>query len=1052
MYFYKNANGFVVETKNYVESKNDVFADIASIKTDFEGRGLVQPVPPKKEEKYLPFNLKPTETAFKPMRKMSTKEELRLELEKQREYYKPFMQDVAPKLESFRSKTELTEFDWRIGEDADMKDFGRVLSGKGEWRKVKIPHYGGPLGKAETYYRTAFNLSESQIQGKAAFICFKGVDYKAHVFMNGSYLGFHEGFFAPFEFDFTAYAVPGENVLVVKVENDFKCGGNETETSGGKSYEGDKIYAATGLGYDDPNFGWHHCPPGMGIYQDVYIEIRNRLHVHDIFVRPLPEEERAEAWIEIFNCDLEEKEVMLELSVYGQNFVFTKIEGLHYKPQTGYETRFSDTLDNANQAGTAKPVELLMERGINYLKIPFEMNDARLWDIDTPWLYQLQVKVTDTDGNVMDTAKRQFGMRSFRMDVENEPKGFFYLNGRKIRLRGANTMGHEQQCVFKKDWDQLRDDILLAKICNMNFFRLTQRPVQPEVYEFCDRLGFMTQTDLPLFGVLRRNQFCEAVRQAEEMERLVRSHPCNIMLSYINEPFPNAGNKPHRHLIRKELMDFFKAADIVVHLNNPDRVVKHVDGDYDPPSETLPDNHCYTAWYNGHGLDIGMLNKGYWIPVNPGWNYGCGEFGVEGLDYVNVMRKYYPKEWLPQSDEEEESWSPNSIVRAQTGKFYYMFYDRPKTLEGWVKSSQEYQAWAVKFMTEAFRRDNRMVTFAIHLFIDAFPSGWMKTIMDVDRQPKPAYFTYRDALTSLMVSLRTDRFKYFAGEEMRFEAWVCNDLTEVPEGASLCYQVEASGRIIEAGISEAKVTSCDSCFQGYIVLKAPDVKERQPVKVMLALVDKDKNVLYDTCMDVEVFPETNIHSSKEVWVIGDTGGKAQTLAQETGLMNFIGTEREDAEVILIDDYELFKEHEAEVADAVNNGAYAVFLELPQGTYDIAGSKVKVKICAMSPLHFVSRDTGHALVEGFDKWDFRLWYNPSKDYITPLLENTFISDDFVPVLTTGNTDENNNWSQALAAGEKKVGKGSIIISQVCLAGRVNHNPTAKLFAGRIMGIE
>jgi beta-galactosidase/beta-glucuronidase len=65
-------------------------------------------------------------------------------------------------------------------------------------------------------------------------------------------------------------------------------------------------------------------------------------------------------------------------------------------------------------------------------------------------------------------------------------------------------MGHEQQCVAKEEWDQLRDDILLAKICNMNFLRITQRPVQPEVYDYCDMLGLMTQTDLPLFGVLSR--------------------------------------------------------------------------------------------------------------------------------------------------------------------------------------------------------------------------------------------------------------------------------------------------------------------------------------------------------------------------------------------------------------------------------------------------------------------------------------------------------------------------------------------------------------------
>ena len=43
---------------------------------------------------------------------------------------------------------------------------------------------------------------------------------------------------------------------------------------------------------------------------------------------------------------------------------------------------------------------------------------------------------------------------------------------------------------------------------------------------------------------------------------------------------------------------------------NPDRVIKHVDGDYDPPSDTLPDNHCYCGWYNGHGLELGKLHRG----------------------------------------------------------------------------------------------------------------------------------------------------------------------------------------------------------------------------------------------------------------------------------------------------------------------------------------------------------------------------------------------------------------------------------------------------------
>ena len=31
--------------------------------------------------------------------------------------------------------------------------------------------------------------------------------------------------------------------------------------------------------------------------------------------------------------------------------------------------------------------------------------------------------------------------------------------------------------------DQLIEDILIAKLCNMNYYRITQRPVQDEIYE-----------------------------------------------------------------------------------------------------------------------------------------------------------------------------------------------------------------------------------------------------------------------------------------------------------------------------------------------------------------------------------------------------------------------------------------------------------------------------------------------------------------------------------------------------------------------------------------
>ena len=182
----------------------------------------------------------------------------------------------------------------------------------------------------------------------------------------------------------------------------------------------------------------------------------------------------------------------------------------------------------------------------------------------------------------------------------------------------------------------------------------------------------MTQTDLPLFGCLRRNQFVEAVRQAEEMERLVRPHPCNIMVTYINEPFPERMDGTAAEPDPDGDGRFFECADAVpCAWPIPTGSSRRSTATTIRRGPGLPDNHCYTGWYNGHGIDLGKLHKGYWQRVKPGWVYGCGEFGAEGLDPVGVMRKHYPQAWLPADGRRGE----DLVARQDPGA------DRPDALQ-----------------------------------------------------------------------------------------------------------------------------------------------------------------------------------------------------------------------------------------------------------------------------------------------------------------------------------------------------------------------------------
>ncbi len=1015
--------------------QEDQFAKIGNMQVAVRTHLLKENLPADLPEKYLPVS-NDKASAFKPFELMDTKEELDAELVKMREEYKPFLANYAPSTVQTRDRVYLTSASWRIESVEDEKDFSNVLEGKGEWEEVKLPHFGEPLGRVISYYRKEINITKEMMDKGSLFICFKAVDYIANVFINGRYLGSHEGFFAPFEFNFTQYANEGKNTLVVQVKNDYSTTGGTSKE--GERVKGDKIFGATNLGYDDPVHGWHHSPVGMGIYQDCYVEARSPLHINDIFVRPQLDTEEAEIWLEVNNYLNYTKAVKFKLSVYGQNFKETIVEDLEYIPSSLHIPGVGDLAKPTDWEETNLP----MGYGVNFLKTRIKISNPKLWNNKTPWLYQLQVKMYNEKDELTDVQSRQFGMRSFTMDTVSIPKGMMSLNGEAIRLRGANTMGFMQQDVFKKDWDQLIEDILLAKICNMNYYRLTQRPVQPEIYEYCDKLGMMTQTDLPLFGGLRPNKWAEAVKQAEEMERLVRSHPCNIMVTYINERFPNAEGAPQRNMAEyEEYARLFTACDQAVHKANPDRVIKAADGDYDPPSPGLPDNHCYNAWYNGHGLGLGELHQGHWIPTKPDWYYACGEFGAEGLDPENIMRKYYPKEWLPQTKEEEKNWNSEKIVKAQTQNFHYLWFNTQNTLHDWIEASQEHQAWGTKILTESFRRNPMMVSFAIHLFIDAWPAGWMKAIMDVDRQPKKAFFVYRDALEPLMANLRTDRYDFTSGEEIETEAWICNDLNISPNNYTLNYQFERKGKVVFANKITPGIPKNSTKFQGYIKFQAPKVSKRTEYILRLGLFDEKGNEISQSTLELEVFPKQKVPSNKVF--VSSANGEGNEILKELGVT--AEKSLEQASVILIDDYNWYKQNKPKVDQQVKSGKKAIFLDIDAGDYTIAESKVKVENTIMGEYYFVSPTTGHETVAWAKPMDFKFWYNSEKECVRPFINKVFRAEGWTPILNTGRTSWAGDQGPYLAAAEKKSGKGSYVICQLQLNNRVKSNPVAKRFS-------
>lgn len=567
-------------------------------------------------------------------------------------------------------------------------------------------------------------------------------------------------------------------------------------------------------------------------------------------------------------------------------------------------------------------------------------------------------------------------------------------------------MGFEQQAVLKGDFNQLIEDILLAKVCNMNFWRITQRPVQKEIYEYCDKLGFLVQTDLPLFGVMRRTKVPEALRQVEEMAKHVRSYACNTVISYINEPFPNANNKPHRHLNRKELEMFFDAADIIVRLQNEKQVIKHVDGDYDPPSKSMPDNHCYPLWYNEHGIEIGKLYQGRWMPVKENWYYGCGEYGAEGLEDLATMEKYYPKKWLKKNA--DGSWNPSNIVMAQTQDFHYFFYDTQNTIEEWIEESQKHQAFATKIITEAYRRNDDMVSFAIHLFIDAFPSGWMKTIVDCDRNPKKAFFEYQKALRPLLITLRADKWAYFDDENIEIECYISNDSLDVYENSYIIYELYAGNQFVQGAKHKAETIPNGTKSNACAYIRAIKAESRVEYTLKAYLVGNNK-ILSDNTFSYTVFP-----SSQRI------------------------VDFEHCHITHLSNVLLQRAREGAV----------IFVELEKGNFSTPAGEIVVKKCCMLPVNFVSRNKIHSSLANYKSKDFKFWYSKKTDCITPIASNTYTCKGVTELLTSAGLDEHGKMQKETVLGEYKIGNGKLLFSTISLQ-LLMENPAGNTLLGRLV---
>lgn len=392
-----------------------------------------------------------------------------------------------------------------------------------EIEEVRIPHtnvetpfhyFDENIYQLVSYYSHILDV-QKEWEGKSVLLTFEGVAHIAKVYVNNQLVGTHEGGYTAFTFDIEPYLeFTKANTLVVEVD----------------SRESSNI-PPFGNVVDYMTYG--------GIYRDVYVEVKEKIHIQEVFVRTYV---------------VNKLEKILEIDVEINDSVQ---KGMQFQC---YLKKVKD--EQSNDSDGELVVQEWIDLGIkdieeitSTLEVP--LIDVELWELDNPVLYDLKVlfmQEPQQEGDEKETYDEKiirFGFRECAFKNDG-----FHLNGKKIKLMGLNR--HQSYpyvgYAMPKRVQQTDADILKYEL-GLNAVRTSHYPQSQHFIDRCDEIGLLVFTEIPGWQHIGDEQWKEvALRTVEEMVKQYRNHPSIILWgARINESqdddafYKETNRMIHRH-------------------------------------------------------------------------------------------------------------------------------------------------------------------------------------------------------------------------------------------------------------------------------------------------------------------------------------------------------------------------------------------------------------------------------------------------------------------------------------------------------------------------
>ncbi len=460
------------------------------------------------------------------------------------------------------------------------------------WQQHTIPGVENKLNANEktpeyyqdgVWYRTKFSVSDS-LQQKFVRLNFYAVNYIADVWLNGKYLGWHEGGFTSFAFDVSsALRFDSANVLVVRVDN-IPWG---TRKDIVPYYECD----------------WFNY---TGIIHDVYLEFSDKISVTraDIVTKNI--NGLVQATVVVNNVKHSAENVDVTLRIFK-----AKNDSLSLAKEITADLAGAET---AIQGVSQQSLSISAD-SIAVWQTQLTIQNPQLWSPLKPHLYILKVTVSQ-NGIVKDEFYTQFGVRTIK-SIDDK----ILLNEKPVFLHGVAR--HEDHPSYGRSipLSVIFSDLKIVKSVNANFLRSGHYPNHPYTYLAADRLGLIVMEEIPVFWFdetlpwLIQNNIRMIHRQMfREMVFRDYNRPSIALWSACNECKDVAGRINFIQSLNNELDSQYPDGRLITQSAAADRP-----GPYDD-SQTYCDVAGWTIYfgifYNPNGLGMYRGSKYFMVDAH----------------------------------------------------------------------------------------------------------------------------------------------------------------------------------------------------------------------------------------------------------------------------------------------------------------------------------------------------------------------------------------------------------------------------------------------------